>query len=354
MSSFSSILLSLWEQKASGTLSIRDEDIQREIFFRDGEIAVIRGFLEEHVFLEDLVREEMIPASAAAACRKQAEKTGASILSSLLDLEILPPTALWEKMERKAREGLYPLFNVHPLESSWDPESLPPALEILLTIPALDLIHEGAYRTTNQEIIDARLPASLQDLREWTPDYRNSIRLGPHETYLLQALRKSKDLETLYSSSALGEKTTKQALYALLCLGILGPARSATPDKPLQEFTAVELHKILEAFNAKCSAIFKHVSKELGPVALNLLEKSVEEAKPHLLPFFQGIRLSADGRIDFQDVLKSNLLLGDSQMRQRFIKSLNEILSSEILAVKRTLGGEAESALIHHLEKGRA
>ena len=124
----------------------------------------------------------------------------------------------------------------------------------------------------------------------------------------------------------------------------------ATPNKPLQEFSVAELQKILDTFNAKCSYIYKSVSKELGPVALNLMEKSIEEIKPHLSQHFQRIRLGIDGKIDLQSVLKFNIIKSDRNTIQLVIKSLNEILVAEILAVKKSLGSEFESTLIKNLE----
>jgi hypothetical protein len=149
----------------------------------------------------------------------------------------------------------------------------------------------------------------------------------------------------------LGEKYTKKALFTLFCLGMLGPSLMATPNKPLQEFSVAELQKILDTFNAKCSYIYKSVSKELGPVALNLMEKSIEDIKPHLSQHFQKIRMSPDGKIDLQSVLKSNIILADRETIQLVIKSLNEILAAEILAVKKTLGSEFESTMVKNLEK---
>ena len=124
----------------------------------------------------------------------------------------------------------------------------------------------------------------------------------------------------------------------------------ATPNKPLQEFSVAELQKILDTFNAKCSYIYKSVSKELGPVALNLMEKSIEDIKPHLSQHFQEIRLGIDGKIDRQSVLKFNIIMPDRDTTQLIIKSLDEILAAEILAVKKSLGSEFESTLIKNLE----
>jgi hypothetical protein len=190
-----------------------------------------------------------------------------------------------------------------------------------------------------------------KDIQKLTPDYIDFILLKPPETYILKAISEGQDLQSLYASSFLGKKAAKKTIFALFCLGILGTHPMTTPNKPLQEFSAAELRKILDTFNAKCSYIYKYISKKLGPVALNLLEKSIEDTKPNLSPPFQNVSLGADGKIDLQSVVKSNVILSDLEARQMFIKSLNEILTAEILAVKKTLGKDLESSLIKNLEK---
>ncbi len=79
--------------------------------------------------------------------------------------------------------------------------------------------------------------------------------------------------------------------------------------------------------------------------------KSVEDVKPHLSPQFQKITLGIDGKIDLHSALKTNIVLTDRENIQSIIKSLNEILTAEILTVKKTLGNDFESALIKNLEK---
>jgi hypothetical protein len=253
-------------------------------------------------------------------------------------------------MELFAKQELYPLFDLSPLASTLVAEKTTSDTAVLFTIPTLNLIREGIYRMKNAKLIDALLPKEAEDFQRLTPDYRDQIVLEPYEEYLIPAAGEKGDLQALIAKSTLGETYTKKAILTLLCLGILGPSPMATPNKPLQEFSLTEWQKILDTFNAKCSYIYKSVSKELGPVALNLMEKSIEDIKPHLSEHFQEIRLGIDGKIDLQTVLKSNLRLSDRETTQLIIKSLNEILTAEILAVKKSLGSEFESTLVKNLE----
>jgi hypothetical protein len=350
MEYFPQILFSAWESKFTGRLLIKSDATEKTLTFIAGNIAIDKDIFEEKAFLKHLLQKKILDNPTAKKCESQAAKKKTSFLASLLDLGIISPQHLWKDMEVYAKQEVFPLFDLSPLTSTLVSEKKPPDAAILFTLPTLSLIREGIYQMENIKLIGALIPKDTEDFQVLEPDHRNQIDLKPYEEHLIQSFGEKNDLQVLISQSPLGEKYTKKALLALICLGILGPSPRATPNKPLQEFSVAELQKILDTFNAKCSYIYKSVSKELGPVALNLMEKSIEDIKPHLSQHFQKIRLGTDGKIDLKSVLKSNIIMSDRNTIQLIIKSLNEILAAEILSVKKSLGSEFESTLIKNLE----
>jgi hypothetical protein len=353
MESFPQILFSVWESKITGRLLIKKDKTEKLLAFRKGDIAVESDAIDEKTFLKHLVKTDVLDNPSVKKCKDLMAKKSTSLLASILDLEILGPHDLWKSMESFVKKELYPLFDLSPLTSSLVPEKIPSEKAILFTIPSLGFIREGIYRMKNAELIDDLIPEDTASFQNLSPDYGDEILLEPYEEYLIPSAGEKIDLPMLLSESPWGEKFTKKSLLTLYCLGILGPAPMGTPNKPLNEFSAAEWHKILDTFNAKCSYIYKSVSKELGPVALNLMQKSLEEIKPYLSQHFQKIRLGIDGKIDLQSVFKTNIILSDRDTIQLIIKSLNEIMSAEILAAKKSLGSEFESMLIKNLESIR-
>lgn len=350
MESFPQILFSVWKSKITGRLLIKNDTTEKALTFKTGNLAIDKDIFEEKAFLKHLLKKKILDNPSAKKCEARTAKKKTSLLAAILDLGILSPQHLWKNMEVYAKQELFPLFDLSPLTSSLISEKTPSDTAILFTIPTLSLIREGIYRMKNIKLIDTLIPKDAENFQKLTPDHMDQIDLEPYEEHLLHTAGKKNDLQTIISKSTLGGKYTKKALLTLFCLGILGPSSMATPNKPLQEFSVAELQKILDTFNAKCSYIYKSVSKELGPVALNLMEKSIEDIKPHLSQHFQEIRLGIDGKIDRQSVLKFNIIMPDRDTTQLIIKSLNEILAAEILAVKKSLGSEFESTLIKNLE----
>jgi hypothetical protein len=351
MESFAEILFTLWDAKTTGRLKVKNDTVEKELILQNGNIAVDNSTFDERAFLEYLSRKKILSHASKKKCEEGAGKNKTSLISCLLERGLLPPSQLWKNMESFTKEGFFPLFDQHPVESSLAPDNTLQDLPAFFVIPSIAFIREGIHRMQNVKLIDACIPEDIKSLQQLSPELRERVGLESHEEYLLHLLKQKKDLQSLLASSILGEKSTKKTLFFLLSSGILGSPLRATPNKPLHEISAAELRKILDTFNTKCSTIFKYVSKELGPVALNLMEKSVEEIKPYLSPPFQKIRLGMDGKIDLHSVLKSNIVPSDRENIQSTIKSLNEILAAEILAVKKTLGNDFESTLIKNLEK---
>ena len=351
MDFFPEILFAIWESKTSGRLLFKTNSTEKTLSLLSGSIVIEKDTFEEKDFLQYLIEQKILDNSTLKKCEAQAEKKKISRLPALLDLEILSPQQVWKNMEIFAKKELFPLFDQFPMASSLVSEKMPSDSGVLFTIPTLLFIREGIYRMNDFKLIDSMLAKESEDFQKLSPDHMDHIDLQPFEKHLIRATEEKKDLQSLISTSILGEKHTKRALLSLFCLGILGPSPMATPNKPLQEISAAELQKILDTFNAKCSYIYKSVSKELGPVALNLIQKSIEDIKPSLSQHFQKTRLGVDGKIDMQSVLKTNIILSHRDTIQLIIKSLNEILAAEILTVKKTLGGEFESTLIKNLER---
>jgi hypothetical protein len=350
MDSFPQILFSVWESKTSGLLLIKNEKIEKKLTFLRGDLAIDKDSFDEKEFLKYLLKNRSLDGPSVKKCEARSEKKKTSLLAALLDLGFLAPQHLWENMEAFVKRERYPLFDLFPLTLSLVSEKIPSEGSILFTIPTLGFIREGIYRMKNFKLIDSLIPKENEDFQKLSPGHEDQIDLQPFEEHLIQAVCEEPDPRNVMKTNTLGEKHTKKTLFALFCLGILGPSPMATPNKPLQEFSAVEIQKILDTFNAKCAHIHKSVSKELGPVALNLIQKSIDDIKPNLSQHFQNIRLEIDGKIDLQSVQKANIILSDREKVQSIIKSLNEILAAEILAVKKNLGSDFESSLIKSLE----
>ena len=188
-------------------------------------------------------------------------------------------------------------------------------------------------------------------IQVFSPPYLNQIRLNPPERYLYRAIEAHSTLKSLMEANPLGNKESQRIFLSLLCLGFVGLSDTKKQNHLTPELSHAELHKLLESFNHKCSFIFKYISREIGPAAFSVLEKSVEDIRPKLSALLQDLRFDTNGRIEPNSVMKAASSLPAKDIKKNIIKDFNQILDAEILSVKKTLGNTHESALVKNLEK---
>jgi hypothetical protein len=302
-------------------------------------------------FQAKLIEAEIMTGDQVEATRAYALEKNISFTRGLIEREIFSPPRVWELLAGFWLESLFPLFDWPEGEYAFDSGGELSEPHILMTVPAPEFILQGIRRMANFSLIEASLPAESESLQILSPGHAGLLRLAPHEKYLLNVLWHSPRLQDLYAQSQLGKKETQKALFSLVQLGLAGFKQPREKFKPAFEVSSGEAEKIWADFNDKCSSIYKYISKEIGPVALSVLEKALEEVKPRLSPPLQSLELRADGRIELKPASLLSLNFSNPESRKATIQVLNEILVAEVLAVKKTLGNDHEAALVRNLER---
>ena len=77
---------------------------------------------------------------------------------------------------------------------------------------------------------------------------------------------------------------------------------------------------------------------------------TVRESRPDVL---QGVTLGKDGSLDEAAVERNLGRLAEDRRRPALVDALNELLYAELLAVKRTLGADHETAIVRDLRPPR-
>jgi len=346
---FPKVLFQIWQEKNSGYLRIKKGKIEKKICFINGSIAGDLASFPVNDFLKALVKNKIINSNQIKKYQNYARQNKASIIKSLIELEFFSPAHLWQLMADFFKKDLFSLFDWSKAEYYFESENVPGKSQILKENQTFNLILQGIRQMKNYGLIEAHLPAESERIELLFPYYFNEIIFEPHEKYLLGLMEDTKSLKKIYDSSETGKRETQKFIFASLSLGIVDFPQKKEKDS--YEFSSEELEKILAAFNSKCSYIYKYISKEIGPVALNVLSKCLDDIKPQLDPSFQDLELRPDGKIEVKSILKMNFNLSNEKKWKNLLYNLDEILAAEILAVKRTLGNAHETVLIENLEK---
>lgn len=341
--SFPALLVRIWKQKKSGLLSLRRSDEERKFRLEKGNFVLLRETFPEEDFLKFLVSKRILASAQKGQCERQSQKDSQSPLRCLTELGLLSPSRTWALMEIFLKEQAFAAFDWSEADFSLAPGYIQEEYPFQTGIHTLGLVLQGVRRMQNFALIASRLPAESEGFQAYAPRHLDLLRLSPHEQYVLRLLAEPKPLREVYALSELSRKETQRVLFAFLCLGIAGPPGTEAETRPTPDFSLTENEKIMAAFREKCLAIHKYISKEIGPVATNLIGKCLEEVNSWLGPNLPRIELNSDGTFEVKAALRLNPDL--------FQNVIEELLSAEVLMVKRTLGSEHEAALIKVLER---
>lgn len=346
------VLFQVWQRERTGCLLLDKAGRVQTLCFDKGSLFIDGSEFQEKDFLESLAGMGHLSFSEVEACEAYVRQGRGTRIRALIELDHLQPAALWRIMESEFKKKAFRLFD-------WDeggfffksPAEIPARSYVQeISLPAFIL--EGIRHMQNHGIIAAHLPGDDDPIQDLAAIHLGSVPLASHEKYLLGLIGSGKTLGEICQKSDLGDKETRRILFALCSLELAGTApQKGANQKPPADYSPAEIDRLFGAFNDKCSYIFKYISKELGPVALNVLEKALEEVKSRLDPALQSLDINADGRIELKSYLKMNLSHSSEAGRRSLLRSLDEILAVEVLAVKRTLGDGHESILVKNLEK---
>jgi hypothetical protein len=177
--------------------------------------------------------------------------------------------------------------------------------------------------------------------------------LHPWEEHVLSLVDGEKSVIEICHESEVGEGQTLKAIYALLCAGIVrsrGRKVRALDQDFVPEDTALA---VLDSFNRMYRHVLAYMVREVGPIAENVLAKYlgiVRESRPEVL---QGVTPRRDGSLDEAAVERNLGRLAEERRRPALVDALNELLYAQLLAVKRTLGADHESAIVRELRPPR-
>lgn len=346
------VLAEIWKQGLSGSLYVRTAGVPKCLSFDRGSLVLDSVSFEEKDFLRFLLTRSETDLIALNRIEEHAQRSGGSSLRALVENGLFEPGRLWTLLQTYAREEALSLLEDAGAEREFHTRSGPPARVYVDAIDIPGLLLEGARRIRDEATIDKVLPEPGERVRRLPVFSTEAFGLSLTEKYVLGLLEPPATVEDLTAASDVGASETRRALFVLLLLGLAGTAGPKPKTAKLAgDLSLAGMDRIMAAFNAKCVFVFRHVSKEIGPVAFNLISKALDEVRGHLDPVFQSAELKPDGRLELKSLIRVNANVVGDESRKSLLRSMDEILAAELLLVKRTLGPDNESALVRSLER---
>lgn len=347
----SRVLADIWQKELTGKLRIARPAEEKFFVMDKGSLAVSSRSFPEKGFLRHILATGLADLITVNSVEEKADDRGVSAIRILIEDGTSTPEGLWKAMETFIREEMLQTFDWEEGEVEFLPggEELGPFFIRGIDVP--ELILEGVRRMKDTELLERHIPPDEEQLRPLSPLFIYRLSLSPCEKYVLGLVDGRSTVPELMEASELGGEQTRRLLYVFLCLGLVGPASAREKTARLAESSPTDIDKVFGLFNSRCVFVFRYLTREIGPVAYSIMEKALEEIKDSLECSFSGMRLLPDGRIELKSSLRMNFSIMNEDGRRNVLRSMDELLMAEILAVKRTLGPHHEKNLIRGVEK---
>ncbi|MDY0295926.1 MAG: DUF4388 domain-containing protein [Acidobacteriota bacterium] len=275
---------------------------------------------------------------------------------AMLKLELWDPETFWQWESGYQLYHIYRCFDcaTGSYGVTTGTHTAPPGVTLDLSLHAV--IVEGIRGMQNTDIIRREL-AGVNALFVEKKRLETDPELKPHENHVLQLLLQHNDIESVIRHSLLPLAHTQRVLFLLLAaerVSTRRPEEKSLPQRPRVaaspgSFTSFE--DALNHYNQKYVMVFRVLSKEIGPIALSILQKAVSGICDNLPAGLKRAQLREGGGLEEEPVLKSVWYQDFERTIGEFLRGLEEILYAQVYAVKHHLGVEVEQQILQWLNR---
>lgn len=338
-----SVLSLLQQSGRTGVLSLVNAGVRKSVYFLDGKLVFAGSSSSQDRLGEVLLRGGRISAEEYLRL-SQRIRGGQRLGKALVEGGILSPRDLWWAIEQQVKEIVWSIFNWEDGYFNFDDDELPRKEKITFDLDVEKLVVEGIRRSEGTGAIREHFISTDSVVESTSRVF--PVELEPHEKHVLSLIDGKRTIAEICQESEIGESETRKVLHTFLAVSVLksrGPRQAPLAQKlgDREDYTAV-----VELYNEMYRRLFRHMSGEVGPIAEIILEKYLKELKERPGSLFDRVRLRQDGSLDPAQIEVNLLKLSEDLRRDQLVAALNELLYSELLAVKRTLGASHESQLI--------
>lgn len=341
------VLQHLRQSKATGVLSLAAGGARKALYLREGRVVFATSNLPNDRLGEILIREGKITPDEYEASIRAISK-GKRQGKVLVEMGALTPKDLWEGVQFQVQEIVYSVFAWDEGTFHFENSDAPEKERITVDLDVQDLVLVGIRRVDANGRIQARFPDGDTVLERVVAGSVDT--LESYEEHVMKLADGERTVSEICAESEIGDSETLKVLYALVSVGLVRQKGKKVHTLD-QDFVPEDtLYTVLNTFNQMYAHIFKHMVKEVGPIAENVLEKYVGSLRESQRDVFAGVKLQKDGTLDSGLVERNLSRFPEDDRRSRLVDALNELLYAELLAVKRTLGAEHEAAIVKALK----
>ena len=370
-----SLILSLQATAQSGRLRLERDGVTRDLYLKSGWLVAADSSAETDSL------EWLLYTAGSISDDRHSEvrdliRNGARRGRALVESGCLTPHMLCEWTERRVGFLASDVLSWTSGSYRFEKGAIPPdgAIGVALS-PARIVL--GKLRDASQgrapEPLGRSLPASDELLGRAPAADPAAELLLPYEAYVLSLVDGRRRVAEICHISELGETETLKTLALLMVAGCVkgaatggppadGATRRAEPAAGVSDLspaglpegdTTDQLRAVVRIYNDLYAFLFGYMFKEIGPIAEQLLEKTLREAREGNPRVFSRVLAHRDGTLT-EDLLCRNInLIKSPDRRGILVAGLNDYLQALVSAVRRVLGPEHEERVVRRLREMR-
>ena len=337
------MLIFLKVSEKTGVLTIVQTGVRKALYFLDGRVVFAASSLSQDRLGEVLLRGGKISADEYLRL-SQRIRGGQRLGKALIESGVLAPGDLWWGIEQQVREIVWSLFTWEEGSFQFEESDRPRGEKITINLEVEGLIIDGIRRISGAGPISHHF-VPVDTILERS-DKLPPMPLEAYEEHVLRQVNGKRTVAEICKESEIGEAETRKVLHTFMAVGVIAvKGRKHAPLDP-EAIERADYRGMVELYNEMYKYLFRHMSGEVGPIAEIILEKYLGELKGRPNSLFERARLRRDGSLDPQQIEINVTRVKPFERRNRLVEALNELLYSELLAVKRTLGVSHEAQLI--------
>ncbi len=326
-----------------GLLTLGSGGVSVRIHLRRGRVVHAASTRDADRLIDFLVRRGILgDEDHARLLRLVAE--GERVGKALVACGALTPRVLMEERRRQVREIVLSTFEWGDGTYEFAEGEEPDPESVAVEIDIREIVVEGIRSLAMSTLFRARLAT-----RDWiyepvaAADRKAEIGLEPHEQYVLDLVDGRRDIGALIALSEFPEEETLRVLFLLDRTGRVARCPAHAAHESGQDEATGE---ILLYYNRMFERIHGALMTEAGPIARELLERSLDDLRPGHPALLRHARIGGDGTLE-PGVLEEALLeVRAPARRETLVRVLNEVLYAQLLVLRRTLGEAGERRVL--------
>lgn len=344
----------LFANGQTGVATVRNEEVIKEVFFKEGWIVCARTSRSEERLGNFLLRKGLFTSANLDEIAQEARESGQRLGTFLIKGGLISEKELIELLDFQIKEIIFDLFRWKEGEFLFTEQGVQED-DVVVSYTPLDIALFAARSGLDFATFRRMIPNNKIIFR--IPPYieknkaRAIVELDANERFIFSLIDGKRNIEQLIKFSGDDETFVINILYRLVLMGLIKKSRDigTYDDTEFQEITRF-LRTFLEVFRL----ILEALKKELGTRAMSLVDKAINRLAVDYNKLFNGIDMKKGRPPDEGIILKNiSLYYPDPEDRLIFIDGFYALIRNILEEMVDILGVPLTKRLIAEIGRIR-